>query len=113
MASRNIPPSGDSAWKPTPRFPFPRRHPHADTALEARTNLPEIRKQVAPDRVAEVLRAARTTRAGAGANGSFDHFDVAITPFLDTFIQIDEAFAQLGVLCVLAIHGDQLLLCLR
>src|SRR4029077_17101344 len=65
------------------------------------------------DRLAQICGARRSAGSTLAADGPLDHFHVAIPPFLDAFIQVDEALAQLRVLRIATVHVDEKVLDLR
>jgi hypothetical protein len=43
-------------------------------------------------------------------NRTLDHFDVSVAPFLQAFINVDEAFQDQCSLCVVAVRMEQCVL---
>ena len=78
-----------------------------------RTNFPQVRKEVPPDGIPQVLGAAASTRAHLSADSPFNHLHVPIPPLLDAVVEVDEPLAELGILRVAAVHLDEDVLDLR
>src|SRR6266545_1303259 len=72
--------------------------------------LPQVRKQRSSQRAREVGNAARSACPPFHADCAFDHLHMAITPLLQTLVEIHEPLAQLRVLRIAAIDVDENLL---
>src|SRR5206468_11435009 len=59
---------------------------------------------------AQVLHAGRSARPRLRADRPLHHLRVPIAPLLDTLIEIDQAFAELGVLRVAPVDAHQQML---
>jgi hypothetical protein len=59
------------------------------------------------NRRAQIFGAGRPACADLCADGAFDHLHVAIPPLLHALIEIDEPLAELGILRIVAINGDE------
>src|SRR3954452_23664635 len=81
--------------------------------LQLRPYRPQIGKQRPSDRLAQVGGACGSAGAVPRTDRALDHLHVTIAPLLDPFVQVDEALAQLRVLCVTAVEVDEDLLDLR
>src|SRR5215208_4926936 len=78
--------------------------------LQPTSDFPEIGKERLANRGRQVRGAARRSRTWLHPDRTFHHLYVTIAPFLHTLVEIDETFAQLGVLRVAAINVDEYLL---
>ena len=83
---------------------------HADTLSQPSANLPQIGKQIVPQRGLEVGGAARPARARPAADGPLHHPDVVIAPLRETLVEIHEPLADLGVLHVATVDVEEDLL---
>ena len=75
-----------------------------------RPDVPQVRKEVLAEGGSEITGAGRSAGARLRADRPLHHLHVAISPFLDAFVEIDEALAELRVLGVVPVDVDEHLL---
>src|SRR5262245_70394 len=78
-----------------------------ESSSQLRSDFPEIRKKRPSNRFTQIGSARRSAGAALRANCALDHLHVTVAPLLHPLVEVDEPFAQLGVLAVLSIELDQ------